>query len=87
MYTIRFVDSALKDLRLLQKHAPQAISKLNALLLEIAEHPRSGTGQAERLKHYEVETWSRRINKEHRIVYEIHDDEIVVLILSLYGHY
>ena len=64
-----------------------AIKKLNALLEEIQLHPTTGTGQIERLKHYGEETWSRRINHEHRIVYRVHEASVEVLILSVYGHY
>lgn len=74
-------------MELLSKHAPSAMPKLQKLLAEIAEHPRTGTGQVERLKHFTNETWSRRITREHRLVYEIRDEEIIVLVLSAYGHY
>ncbi|WP_229123623.1 type II toxin-antitoxin system YoeB family toxin [Bacteroides cellulosilyticus] len=39
------------------------------------------------LKHYKEETWSRRINDEHRLVYRIKEDVVIVLVLSVYGHY
>ena len=87
MYVIRFSEDAQRDLLLLQKKAPQAINKLKQLLNEVAEHPRTGSGQVERLKHFTNETWSRRITREHRLVYEIHEAEIVVLVISTYGHY
>ena len=87
MYRIVFTEDAQQDLQKLQKKAPQAIKKLKSLLVELQEHPRTGTGQVEQLKHYEEETWSRRINKEHRLVYRIHDDIVEVLVLSTYGHY
>jgi toxin YoeB len=87
MYRIVFTEDAQKDLQMLQKKAPQAIKKLKALLAELQEHPRTGTGQVELLKHYKEETWSRRINKEHRLVYRIHEDIVEVLVLSAYGHY
>ena len=87
MYKIVFTEDAQQDLQKLQKMAPQAIKKLKSLLVELQEHPRTGTGQVEQLKHYEEETWSRRINKEHRLVYRIHDDIVEVLVLSTYGHY
>ncbi len=87
MYRVVFTDEAKKDLKILQKKAPQAIKKLIALLEELKEHPRTGTGQIELLKHYAEETWSRRINKEHRLVYRIYDDVVEVLCLSTYGHY
>jgi toxin YoeB len=38
-------------------------------LFWIQEHPYTGTGQVEQLKYYEVQTLSRRINREHRLVY------------------
>jgi toxin YoeB len=87
MYRIVFTEDAQKDLLMLQKRAPQAIKKLKSLLAELQEHPRTGTGQVELLKHYKEETWSRRINKEHRLVYRIHEDIVEVLVLSAYGHY
>ena len=87
MYRLVFTEDAQNDLRLLQKNAPQAIKKLKKLLDELQIHPRTGTGKVEQLKHYAEETWSRRINKEHRVVYRIYDDVVEVLVLSTYGHY
>ncbi|MBE0640026.1 MAG: Txe/YoeB family addiction module toxin, partial [Bacteroidales bacterium] len=45
----------------------------------------SGSGKPEPLKHNLSGKWSRRINLEHRIIYELIDDTIVVY--SLRGHY
>ena len=87
MYRLVFTDDARRGLKILHKKAPNAIKKLNALLEEIQLHPNTGTGQIERLKHYGEETWSRRINHEHRIVYRVHEASVEVLILSVYGHY
>ena len=87
MYLIEFTLQAQQDVVALQKHNPQLIKKLAKLLDELREHPRSGTGQIEQLKYFENETWSRRLNKEHRLVYEIHDNEVLVLVVSAYGHY
>lgn len=87
MYKIVFSDDARKGLLLLQKNYPFAVKKLKVLLKEICNDPRFGTGQAERLKHYKVETWSRRITREHRLVYRINQDVVEVLVLSVYGHY
>ena len=44
-YKIIFSSDAKKDLKALQKKAPQALSKLAQLLDELREHPRTGTGQ------------------------------------------
>lgn len=87
MYKIVFSDKAQEDLRLLQKRAPKAIVKFRKLLAEVAEHPRTGTGQCEQLRHYKEETWSRRITREHRLVYRIYDDIVEVLVISTFGHY
>ena len=87
MYTIVFTEDAKKDLIELQKKAPQAISKLAKLLDELKEHPRTGTGQVEPLKGYDGTVYSRRITKEHRLVYKIYDDVVEVLVLSAFGHY
>ena len=54
---------------------------------ELELHPRTGTGQCEQLKHFAEETWSRRLDKEHRIVYRVYDDVVEVYILSAFGHY
>ncbi|MDR0892617.1 MAG: Txe/YoeB family addiction module toxin [Mediterranea sp.] len=87
MYRIVFTKDAQKGLIKLQKKAPAAIKKLNVLLRELEEHPKTGSGQIEQLKHYDEETWSRRINREHRLVYRIYDNVVEVLVLSVYGHY
>ncbi len=55
------------------------------LLNEIAEHPYEGTGKPESLKYELSGYWSRRITKEHRLIYEVDGDR--VLILSAKGHY
>ena len=87
MYVIEFTEDARRDVLYLQRNAPQAINKLYRLLDELREYPRTGTGQVEQLKHFKNETWSRRITREHRLVYEIHDSEVLVLVISSYGHY
>ena len=87
MYTIVFTEDAKKDLKELQKKSPQAISKLAKLLDELKEHPRTGTGQVEPLKGYDGTVYSRRITKEHRLVYKVYDDVVEVLVLSAFGHY
>ena len=86
-YKIIFTPQASDDVIKLQKSYPEAISKLAKLLDELKEHPRTGTGKVERLKHYSNETWSRRITHEHRLVYQIHDAVIEVLVISTYGRY
>ena len=87
MYTIVFSEDAKKDLKELHKNAPLAVPKLAKLLDEVREHPRTGTGQVEQLKGYDGSVYSRRITKEHRLVYRIYDEVVEVLVLSTFGHY
>ena len=83
-----FTQEALDDIKKHKKNGNKALlKKLEKLLLELKQHPSTGTGQVEMLKHYQEETWSRRINNEHRLVYRIKDDVIIVLVLSAYGYY
>ena len=61
------------------------MQKINTFFEEVLHHPFSGTGKPEQLKHQLSGRWSRRINREHRLVYRV--DESKVYILSAYGHY
>ncbi len=87
MYTIVFSEDAKKDLKELNKRSPQTVSKLSKLIDEVREHPRTGTGQVEQLKGYDGSVYSRRIAKEHRLIYKIYDEIVEVLVLSTFGHY
>jgi len=61
------------------------LKKLFVLLDELTEHPFTGTGKPEQLKYILAGSWSRRINQEHRLIYEVMDHTI--LIYSAKGHY
>lgn len=88
MYQIKFTEEALKDIERLKKSGNKSVlKKLADLFLELQEHPYTGTGQVEQLKHYEIQTLSRRINREHRLVYRVQEQTITVLVLSTFGHY
>ena len=63
------------------------VAKVETLVKELYEHPRSGTGKPEQLKGYNIESWSRRIDSKHRLVYEIYENELNVIAISAYGHY
>lgn len=74
------------DVKFWKKSGNKSVmDKISALLLSINESPYSGTGKPEALKHNLSGLWSRRINQEHRLIYEVLPDKIV--IHSLKGHY
>jgi toxin YoeB len=51
------------------------------------DHPRTGLGHPEPLVGGDGITYSRRITAQHRIIYDILDDVVVVLVTALEGHY
>ncbi len=63
------------------------LKKIDKLLVELAEHPATGTGKVEQLKNEFSGKWSRRITGEHRIVYQINEEEKAVLIYRMKDHY
>ena len=67
----------------------KSIKNIEKILLELSETPFEGIGKPELLKCELSGSWSRRINEEHRIIYEIHDDGLIIIleIQSLKGHY
>jgi len=86
-YTIRFSDEAEKVIAKYKKSNPIAYKKLSRLLIEISEHPREGIGHPEPLIKGNSVTYSRRISANNRLIYDVYDDTVVVLILSAEGHY
>jgi len=83
---IEFTKQADIDLAYFKKSGNvQIIKKIKELLNSITLDPYTGIGQPEPLKYSLSGAWSRRINKEHRLIYEI--DNEVIFILSLKGHY
>lgn len=88
VYDVVFSKTVEKTLRYIKKKDPNKFKKIRDMLAEIAVSPKSGTGRPEPLKHYNGrDVWSRRVNHKDRIVYEVHENEIRVDIISVIGHY
>jgi len=86
VFQLEFTEEALADISVHKKAGNKAVlTKISKLLEELIVHPKRGTGKPEPLKHDLAGCWSRRINKEHRLVYEISENK--VFILSAKGHY
>ena len=86
IYTPRAID----DLKYWRKSGNKIIQKkIQELIDAIQKSPYEGIGKPEPLKYDLSGAWSRRINQEHRLVYEVNDrNEIIILtIFSLKGHY
>jgi toxin YoeB len=80
-----FTDEGWEDYLFWQTSDKQKLRKINQLIKDIKRTPFTGIGKPEPLKHSLQGCWSRRIDDEHRLVYEIQDG--VVWILSCRFHY
>lgn len=87
-YLLEFSKTGLKDIEKHKKSGNKStLKKIEKLLTELMEHPLTGTGQPELLKHNLAGLYSRRINKKHRLVYSIKEEIVTVFVLSAYSHY
>lgn len=80
-----FAENAWQDYLYWQQQDKQILKRINQLILEIQREPFAGIGKPEPLKHALSGYWSRRINDEHRIVYKVENDAL--LIAQLRHHY
>ena len=76
---ISFKESAFSQLYQWQKEDKKIFDKISRLIIEIARDPFHGTGKPEPLKENLSGYWSRRITEEHRLVYQVFPDHIVVV--------
>ena len=85
-FTIQFTEQAKLDIDKHKKSGNKVVlTKILTFLDELTEHPFTGTRKPEQLKHDFSGYWSRRINKNHRLVYSVLQD--VIYINSAFGHY
>lgn len=80
-----FAEQAWEDYLYWQKHDDAILRRINELIRDIQRTPFTGLGKPERLRHALSGYWSRRITEEHRIVYTVREDS--VLIAQLRYHY
>lgn len=82
---LTFADEAWEDYLSWQKEDKKIFKRINTLIKDIKRDPFEGLGNPEPLKHNWTGYWSRRITKEHRIVYKVLDN--AVLIAQCKYHY
>ncbi len=80
-----FADTAWDDCLYWQRQDRRMVERINKLIKEVQREPFAGIGKPEPLKHALAGYWSRRITDEHRMVYRIDGDSM--LIAQLRYHY
>jgi toxin YoeB len=87
-YRIKLMPKTEEDLEYFVKSGnKKRLKKIDKLMIELEEHPTTGTGKAERLRGDFSGRWSRRIDDEHRLVYRIDEENRVVIIYQMKDHY
>ena len=76
---IMFLDDAWQDYLYWQKIDKKILKRINQLIKDIQRSPFEGIGKPESLKFDMSGLWSRRINQEHRLIYKVKDDYIIIV--------
>lgn len=75
---IIFTENAWQDYEYWQKIDKKLVKKINRLIKEIKRLPFDGIGKPEPLKYDLAGYWSRRIDQEHRLIYQVTDNELKI---------
>ena len=75
---LSFADDAWDDYLYWQQQDKKILKKINRVIKEIQREPFEGIGEPEPLKYNWSGYWSRRITIEHRLVYKVTDDSLLI---------
>lgn len=76
---LSWTEHAWEDYLYWQSADKKILKRINALITAISRDPFVGIGDPEPLRHNWSGYWSRRIDKEHRLVYNVTSDAIVIV--------
>ena len=76
---LSWTQDAWEDYEYWQKTSKEKVKQISKLIKTIKSDPFEGIGKPEPLKHDLAGYWSRRIDQEHRLVYEVQDDAIIIV--------
>ena len=85
MRNVQFSPSAVEELRKFKSGNQNLAFKVLELIIDIQHNSFTGLGKPEGLKGNYKGYWSRRINDEHRLIYTVTDE--LIIIHSCFGHY
>lgn len=78
MRRISFHGEAFADFTAWAKRDPALFERITRLIVETSRDPFHGIGKPEPLRHQLKGFWSRRINDEHRLVYQVTEDALII---------
>jgi len=76
---LSWAEKGWEDYLYWQKTDKKILRRINLLVKDIKRQPFEGLGDPEPLKHNWSGYWSRRIDREHRLVYKVTDESIIVV--------
>ena len=76
---LAFRPQGFEDYLYWQNQDRKTLQRINRLLTDILRNPYDGIGNPEPLRHEFQGFWSRRIDEEHRLIYAVEENRIVVL--------
>ena len=82
---LEFKPQAFEDLQYWAKYQPKTVKRILRIIEESQRNPFSGIGKPEPLKNELSGWWSKRIDSEHRLIYKVENDCLV--IAQARGHY
>ena len=78
MLKVVFTTRAREDYDYFFKKNPKLCAKIDLLLVAICKDPFKGVGKPEPLKFDLTSYWSRRIDRQHRLVYKVFEDTVYI---------
>lgn len=81
-----FTKEGWEDYLYWQSTDKKTLKKINQIIKDIQRTPFSGIGKPEPLRHQLTGCWSRRINNEHRFVYSIREESLIILQCRYHYH-
>jgi len=87
MYKVALLKKDQSDLDWFRKNDKSSYIKCFDLVRELMSKPREGRGKLERLRYFEKEVYSRRVNHKDRLIYTIYEEFKEIDITSFRGHY
>ena len=81
-----WTDGAWEDYLYWQKEDRKILRKINLLLEDISRNGNQGIGKPEPLKGDFQGFWSRRIDEEHRLIYSVDDNQIMIITCRYHYH-